>query len=223
LIRLPRTAWCFSAPANDVPLVRQSVGDSKQITFGCFNNLSKITPEILELWAQILQQTPGSKLLIKAKALACDMVARRIQQIMESAGVPAKRLELQSWQNSYGDHLTSYHRVDIALDTFPYHGTTTTSEALWMGVAVVTLAGATHVSRVGVSLLSNVGLPELIADGSQQYVRLAVDLAKDTNRLNQLRLSLRERMRASPLMDGAAFAREMEMAYRRAWQHWCRS
>jgi len=111
--------------------------------------------------------------------------------------------------------------VDIALDTFPYHGTTTTCEALWMGVPVVTLEGRSHVSRVGVSLLRNAGLPELIARTPEEYVRIAGELAEDRPRLAQLRAAMRERMQNSPLMDGPRFARRIEEAYRRMWVQWC--
>jgi len=109
----------------------------------------------------------------------------------------------------------------VALDTYPYHGTTTTCEALWMGIPVVSLAGRTHVSRVGVSLLSNVGLPELIAETPEQYVHIAADLAKDVPRLAELRRTLRGRMQASPLMDAPRFAAEVEAAYRQMWREWC--
>ncbi|MGD0463443.1 MAG: hypothetical protein ABSB74_13245, partial [Tepidisphaeraceae bacterium] len=118
-------------------------------------------------------------------------------------------------------HLELYHRVDLALDTYPYHGTTTTCEALWMGVPVVSLAGRTHVSRVGVSLLSNLGLPQLVAFNPEQYVQIATDLAKDLPRLAELRRTLRPRMQASPLMDAPRFAAEVEAAYRQMWRDWC--
>jgi predicted O-linked N-acetylglucosamine transferase (SPINDLY family) len=111
--------------------------------------------------------------------------------------------------------------VDIALDTFPYHGTSTTCDALWMGVPVVTLAGQSHVSRVGLSLLSNIGLPELVATTVDEYVGVAVNLATDRDRLKRLRLTLRERMQNSPLMDSPTFARNLEAAYRQMWRKWC--
>ena len=140
---------------------------------------------MLELWARILHSTPNSTLLIKAKALASQTVEQHIRQIMESVGIAKDRLHLQPWRKSHEQHLASYQTVDIILDTFPYHGTTTTAEALWMGVPVVTLAGTTHVSRVGVSMLTNIGLPELIAHSENQYIQIATDLAKDIPRRNQ--------------------------------------
>jgi predicted O-linked N-acetylglucosamine transferase (SPINDLY family) len=114
-----------------------------------------------------------------------------------------------------------YNEMDIALDTFPYNGTTTTCDALWMGVPVIALAGQTHVSRVGVSLLSNIGLSETIAATTDEYISLAVALARDRDRLKTLRLGLRERMKTSPLMDADKFARDVEAAYRQMWRTWC--
>jgi protein O-GlcNAc transferase len=221
LIRLPHTAWCYQAPEENLPPDDKEVSDATPITFCSFNNFSKVTKAMLELWAEILRQVPGSRLLIKARVLGCQSVQQRVRQMMEAAGVTSDRLELQGWQKSFEEHLASYRQVHLALDTFPYHGTTTTCEALWMGIPVITLAGKTHVSRVGVSLLSNIALPELVADSPERYVRLASDLAKDAPRLNGLGSGLRERMRRSPLMDAPRFAADVESAYRDAWRRWC--
>jgi protein O-GlcNAc transferase len=223
LIRLPDTAWCFTAPEENLPPDEKKSPGEKSITFACFNNLSKITTPMLELWARILHSTPNSTLLIKAKALASPSVEQRVQQIMQSAGIAKDRLHLQPWRKSHEQHLASYQTVDIILDTFPYHGTTTTAEALWMGLPVITLAGTTHVSRVGVSMLTNIGLPELIAHSENQYIQIAVELAHDLPRLNRLRSTLRQRMQQSPLMDAPRFARNIESAYRQMWHLWVKS
>jgi predicted O-linked N-acetylglucosamine transferase (SPINDLY family) len=135
--------------------------------------------------------------------------------------VQTERLELRGSEPDFRSHLEVYNQMDIALDTFPYHGTRTTCEALWMSVPVVTLAGQAHVSRVGVSLLDAVGLPELIAQSPQEYVSIAARLAADLPRLAELRRTVRGRMRASALMDGAAFTRNVEAAYRQMWRTWC--
>ena len=140
---------------------------------------------------------------------------------MEKLGIATNRLDLRGTEPDYAAHLTLYGRIDIALDSFPYHGTTTTCEAMWMGTPVITLAGASCVSRVGVSLLSNAGLPELVAASPDHYVRLAVDLAADEPRWKQLHATLRRRMEASPLMKAEEFARTVEAAYRKIWQEWC--
>ena len=221
LIRLPQTAWCFAAPFGNFSLDEKTLTPATPITFGSFNNFSKITPAMLELWAKILRSTPGSRLSIKATALRGESDRHRVQQIMESAGVAPNRLKLLEWQKSHEEHIASYQLVDIALDTFPYHGTTTTCEALWMQVPVVTLAGSTHVSRVGVSLLTNVGLAELVAHGEDEYVRIASELAHDLSRLTHLRSTLRGRMQESPLMDSRRFASGMEEVYRIIWRNWC--
>jgi predicted O-linked N-acetylglucosamine transferase (SPINDLY family) len=136
-------------------------------------------------------------------------------------GVAAERIELVAWLPDAAAHLTLYHRMDIALDPFPYNGTTTSCEALWMGVPVVTLRGDRHAGRVGASLLSQIGLTDLIADSVEEYVEIAVALAGNTGRLSDLRRVLRQRMAASPLCDGPAFARKLESAFRTMWQRWC--
>jgi predicted O-linked N-acetylglucosamine transferase (SPINDLY family) len=137
-------------------------------------------------------------------------------------GIPGQRIEMLGRVGYLRRHLELYHRVDVALDTYPYHGTTTTCEALWMGIPVVSLAGRTHVSRVGVSLLSNVGLPDLVAQTPEEYLSIASKLAANPSRVDALRAGLREQMRSSPLMDAPRFAAEVEAAYRKMWLTWCK-
>jgi protein O-GlcNAc transferase len=221
LWRLPVCNWCFDEPEN-APPVRSSRADGP-ICFGTFNNFAKASPAVMELWAAILKATPSSRLMIKSQALAEPDVRLRITQFFDSRGVQPDRLDLRGGEPDFRSHLEVYNQLDIALDSFPYHGTTTTCEALWMGVPVVSLAGPSHVSRVGVSLLSAVGLPELIAQSEEEYVAIAVALAADLPRLAELRQALRRRMRSSPLMDEPRFARDIEAAYRRMWQTWSES
>jgi predicted O-linked N-acetylglucosamine transferase (SPINDLY family) len=221
LLRLPVCNWCFSEPDDAPPvgpLPAESVGS---IRFGTFNNFAKASPAIMDLWAAILIAMPLSRLIIKSLGLGEKSVRERIHRHFAARGVQADRLEIRGREPKVVSHLDAYNQMDIALDTFPYHGTTTTCESLWMGVPVVTLAGTTHVSRVGVSLLNNVGLPELIAQTPQEYVEIAVNLAKDLPRLAELRRILRSRMQASPLMDAPRFARDIEAAYRQIWRSWC--
>ncbi len=220
LIRLPRTAWCFHPSEHCPPIAPSPAVATGRVTFGSFNNLAKVNEPTLQLWAKILRAVPGSKLLVKAKALNSAMARRNIQRTMQEAGVDPARLELCSWL-APASHLELYAKVDIALDTFPYHGTTTTCEALWQGVPVVTLAGQSHASRVGVSLLTSIGLPELIAGSPEQYVQIATALALDIQRLSELRATLRDRMAKSPLMDARGFAGEIESAYRQMWRAYC--
>jgi predicted O-linked N-acetylglucosamine transferase (SPINDLY family) len=218
LFRLPHTAWCFSEP-EDAPHVEPPPSQkTNHITFGSFNNLAKVTEPMLEAWAKILRAVPNAKLYLKAPGLEAETSRQRIGTFLAAQQIDAARVDFRGPQASHALHLAQYHQLDIALDTFPYHGTTTTCDALWMGVPVITRAGQTHVSRVGVSLLSNIGLPDLIADDLDDYIKIATALAGDRDRLQQLRYSLRNRMRASPLMDARSFAREIESAYRQMWR-----
>jgi predicted O-linked N-acetylglucosamine transferase (SPINDLY family) len=221
LLRLPRTNWCF-APPPKVPEVGPSpVSQGRPLCFGSFNKLAKATPQVLDMWAEILSAAAGSRLILKSRALADPLTHARVCREFELRGVSPERLELVGFENDLASHFQMYGQVDIALDTFPYHGTTTTCEALWMGAPVVTLAGETHLARVGVSLLTNVGLAELIASSAEEYVSIAVGLARDHTRLRELRGGMRQRMLASPLMDGRQFARDVEGTYREVWRRWC--
>ena len=218
LRRLPRTFLCFNPlpkapPVSDLPALSRG-----SLTFGSFNILPKINERVIELWSQILQEVPTARLLIKSRALSNDGCRRRVLDLFASHGISPDHLDLRSWAATQEDHLRTYHEVDIALDTFPYNGTTTTCEAMWMGVPIVTLAGTSHMARVGVSLLSNVGLPDLVAGSPQDYVRIATDLASDLPRLSELRKGLRERMAGSPLMDAAGFARDIDAEYLQMWR-----
>ena len=222
LLRLPESFLCFEAPAeapavSDPPMLEQG-----PITFGSFNNLSKLTPEMVAVWAELLRRVPGSRLILKYRSLADQGVRRRIESLFEARGVDPARLRLLGMIPGLTGHLALYNEVDVALDTHPYHGTTTTCEALWMGVPVVTLAGARHVSRVGVSLLEGLGLAELIAGDEPGYIETAARLATDPERLRELRRGMRARMRAAPLMDGAGFNRAMERLFREVWERWVR-
>jgi predicted O-linked N-acetylglucosamine transferase (SPINDLY family) len=224
LIRLPRTAWCYR-PATDAPPVAATPpsAGAAHFTFASFNKLAKISPPCIVAWAELLRATPGSRMIIKSTALGDVVLRQRLADAFAARGADATRLDILGPQHATAEHLATYARVDVALDTFPYHGTTTTCDALWMGVPVVTLAGQTHVSRVGVSLLHAVGLADLVAETPQQYVEIVGRLAADRSRLSQLRSSLRARMQSSELMDGTTLAREIESAMRQAWQRWCSS
>lgn len=221
LVRLPQTAWCFhpvgyTRPVGPLPSIAAG-----HVTFGTFNNFAKVSQFSLELWAQILQRVPGSHLMLKGPALGSQEVIARLHRFFAGQGIGSERLELVPRDPSALGHLRWYDQMDISLDTFPYHGTTTTCEAMWMGVPVVTLAGRTHVSRVGVSLLTNVGLGDLVADSGDGYVEAAVALAGNRDGLQELRSTLRQRMQGSPLMDGPRFARNVEGIYRAMWRTWC--
>ncbi len=222
LVRIPDCAWCYQplAESPDVlppPSVRTP---GEPFTFGSFNMALKLSTPLINMWAKAMHAIPGSRMLLK-----CDLrlsgIRRHVTDTFAAAGIPADRLILAEMTKSVAEHLGTYHRVDVALDTFPYNGTTTTCEALWMGVPVVTLAGAVHASRVGCSLLGTVGLDELVAQDETQFVNIATRLHADPQRLTELRAGLRARVAASPLCDGAGFAAKLETIYHEAWRRWC--
>lgn len=221
LVRLAGCFLCYSPliDAGEVTPLPSLV--SGHITFGSFNSMPKVTSQVLDLWARVLKSIPGSRLIIKNRALADPRVSQRVLGDLETRGITADRITTQGQRPSQVEHLREYARIDLALDTFPYNGTTTTCEALWMGVPVVTLRGTTHAGRVGASLLSGVGLQDLIADSSDAYVRRAVELATDPAGLASLRVGMRDRLTRSRLLDASAFAREFSRAIRGLWQTWC--
>ena len=191
------------------------------MTFASFNNVSKVSAEVIALWSKILHAVPSARLIMKAPQLSDPGVRRYFESLFEQQRISPAQIELRGPVLASTEHLAMYQEVDIALDPFPYNGTTTTCEALWMGVPVIALAGKTHAARVGVSLLSSVGLPELIAQTPKAYVELAVTLAKNLDRLETLREGLRHKMHHSPLTDATGFTRQLEAAYRRMWKKWC--
>jgi predicted O-linked N-acetylglucosamine transferase (SPINDLY family) len=214
LYRLPRVFSCYQ-PVTDAPEVGPVPSlKSGAVTFGCFNQLKKINEELISWWTSILEQVPGSFMLIKSPNLNDPEIHQELLDCFIRQGIDPKRLTLRGVTETRQEHLALYDRIDIALDTYPYHGTTTTCEALWMGLPVITLAGQTHVSRVGVSFLHAVGLDELIARTPEEYIHKAVQLAGNPQLLAELRHSLRLMISQSPLMDAAGVTRELEDAYR---------
>jgi predicted O-linked N-acetylglucosamine transferase (SPINDLY family) len=223
LLRLPQTAWCYRPPSATPDVAPPPMQRNGFVTFGSFNNIAKLGAGAVVTWSHILAAMPTARLALKSPGLGDDVTRSRILQMFADNGIGADRLRLIEYDPSLADHLQRYSEIDIALDAFPYCGTTTTCEAMWMGVPVVTLAGKIHVARVGVSLLSNVGLTDLIAPDRDQYVTIACGLAQDAEKLKSLRSTLRQRMRASPLCDEASFTRSFEELLRGAWREWCSS
>lgn len=191
------------------------------ITFGSFNNPSKLSAATLDAWACLLRRIPASRLFLKGYAFVDGDIRATLHRQLFDRGVSPDRVELHAQTADPAQHLKLYERIDITLDPFPYNGTTTTCEALWMGVPVVTLLGERHSGRVGASLLNRLGYPELIAQSVEDYVDIAAALATDPDRLSAMHRDLRPRMAASPLCDGPAFVRSLESAYRRMWRNWC--
>ncbi|HXW23410.1 MAG TPA: tetratricopeptide repeat protein, partial [Xanthobacteraceae bacterium] len=221
LVRLEPGFLCYRAPEDAGAVAPLPARANGHVTFGSFNNVAKLSPATIALWARLLHEVPGARLLLKASQFKDRETRARTAAAFAAAGVGADRLTILPPEPATAAHLATYARVDIALDPLPYNGTATTCEALWMGVPVVTLRGDRHAARVGASILSMAGLDRLIAATPDEYVAKAVGLARDRDGLAALRASLRERLRASPLGDGAGFARAVEAAYRTMWRDWC--
>jgi protein O-GlcNAc transferase len=216
-VRLPETYWCY--PLNDQalevsPLPALATGE---VTFGCLNNFCKVSADALDAWIQMLRALPNSRLILHAHE---GSHRQRVRDLLQNQGIDPNRLEFAG-KVSLPEYLASHRQIDIGLDPFPCNGGTTTCDALWMGVPVVTLVGRTAVGRGGASVLRNIGLPELVAETPEQYIQIATGLANDLPRLAELRRTLRTRMQASPLMDAPRFARNVEAAYRQMWRNWC--
>jgi len=224
LLRLPGCFLCYTPP-DEIPPVGPLPAAARgpgEVTFVSFNALAKVSQRALEVWSRVLSALPRARLLLKAKAFESPRATADFLGRLGRLGVPADRVTCRPLVGSTHDHLAAYGEADVALDTFPYAGTTTTCEALLMGVPVVTLSGPSHAHGVGRSLAHAAGFPELHARSEDEYVTLACRLASDPDRLAALRGSLRRRMLASPLCDGRAFTRELEGAYRTVWRRLCR-
>ena len=221
LVRFAPTAWAYEPPPAAPEPGPAPCSTSGQVTFGCFNNLNKISDATLALWARVLAAVPESLLLLKGRGLGDPAARQRYLDRLAATSLPVDRVEFLERTAKTEDHLALYGRVDISLDTFPYHGTTTTCEALWMGVPVVTLMGDRHVARVSGSLLTAIGRAEWIAQTSDDYVRLAAQLASDATALASIRAGLRAQVKNSPLGDHAAQSARFATALRQCWQHYC--
>lgn len=221
LVRLPHGFLCYRPDVGSPDVAGVPALGSGHVTFGSFNNLAKVTDSMIALWARVLTAVPDSRFVFKAKALADGAVRERIARLFAKHDVDQSRIVFLAQIASTRGHLAAYGDIDIALDPFPYHGTTTTFEALWMGVPVVTLAGQTHAARVGVSILSRMHLPYLIANTPEEYVRIAVDLAADLSKLTELRQTMRKRMEDHGLLDAATITRDLESEYRHMWRRYC--
>ena len=221
LVRLKEGFLCYLPPDGAPDVASLPALESGRITFGSFNNLPKVNEKVIEVWSQILWQVPESSLLLKSKSLADESTKRRYMDLFIKNGASFDQIKMLPATSSIWEHLDLYNRVDIGLDPFPYNGTTTTCEALWMGVPVVTLRGNRHSARVGASILTRVGLEELITVNEEEYVNRAVRLAGVLDRLKELRAGMRQRMIASPLCASKAFARAVEDVYREIWKSRC--
>ncbi len=215
--RLPHSFWCYEPKSAAAPVAPLPALTNGYITFGCLNNFCKINDKVLDLWGQVLTAVDNARLLVQAPA---GSQRERLTTFLAQRGIAPHRVAFCTPQ-PYQTYLSQYDKVDIGLDTFPYNGHTTSLDSFWMGVPVVTLVGQTVVGRAGLSQLTNLGLKDLAAFSPDQFVRLAVELAKDQARLKDLRSGLRQRMQHSPLMDAVGFTRGIEQAFRGMWRDWC--
>jgi len=220
LLTLPDGFLCYRPPEHAPPVAELPAVRNGYITFGSFNNNCKLTSSHMALWAKILRAVPQSRLILKFKWARDAQIRGMYEQRFDALGIEPGRVEIHGHVNPL-EHLACYNEIDIGLDTYPYHGTTTTCEAFWMGVPVVTLIGQTHASRVGLSLLTRVGLEYFAAENTQDYVAKACVLASQPNALSQIRHSMRARMMASSLWQAQAFTGQVESAFRTVWRIWC--
>lgn len=216
LVRLPDSFCCYQPPSDSPALSPLPCTNHGHITFASLNNQIKLNDEVLSLWGDILDALPGSKLVLQAREFTDDSNRSRFQNRLVHNGVDVTKVRLLS-SMTFREHLAVYQDVDIALDTFPWCGHTTSCHALWMGVPIVTLSGDRHATRMASSILHNIGLPDLIANTHDEYAGIALRLSRDRPRLATLRATMRERMLSSPLCNGAAFTRNLEDAYRMMW------
>jgi protein O-GlcNAc transferase len=191
---------------------------AKGVYFGSFNAFAKLTPTSINMWVKLLLAIPHSTLYLKAKPLCEKALCEWLWGEFEKGGVDRKRVLLQGWEFEISSHLEQYSKVDIHLDSYPYNGTTTICESLWQGVPVISLAGSSHRSRVGLSLLSQVGLDDCIAQSESEYINIAIEKTSNLGELAKLRGVLRERMRESALVDSARFIEGLEGAYEQMWE-----
>jgi predicted O-linked N-acetylglucosamine transferase (SPINDLY family) len=221
VLRLPHGFHCFQ-PFSDTPDVAPPPCLARRhVAFGSFNTIVKLSDATLQAWAAILERVPGARLAIKNNGRVDAKTLEAQRRRMTACGLDPARVAFLPYEKGPSDHLARYGEIDIALDPFPYNGTTTTCEALWMGTPVITLCGDRHAARVGASLLTHVGRPEWIARTTDEYVRIAASLAADRAALGALRSGLRAALQASPVCDRTRFAQAIEAAFRSAWRRWC--
>jgi protein O-GlcNAc transferase len=218
--RLPRSLCCYR-PTENVPLAPSPALDRGYITFGCYNSSRKINRDVARLWSAILHLVPESRLRLKWHGLETEEKQGRLRGWFVEDGIPPERL-LFAGGSTTTKYLEDYGAIDIALDPFPYNGGSTTLDALWMGVPVVTLAGRLPVQRTGTSVLTAIGLPHLIAQTPEQYIKVALYLAAMVPNMPNLRRDIRQNMLSSPIMDEMGHVRDVENAYRDMWRTWCR-
>lgn len=219
LLEMPESFLCFGAFEDVARVERTPAEQSGSVTFGSFNNIRKLNPQTIAAWCAVLHEVPESRFVIKSRRAHEAVTRRHLLEQFTRRGIAPERVELLAPTAARDDHLAAYNHIDIVLDTFPYHGTTTTCEALWMGVPVITLAGNTHAERVSYSILANTGLDELVTWSEADYIARAIELGRDRAALNALRTAIPEKIRASILCDPQRFTRQFEAVLGDAYEH----
>ncbi len=217
VIRLPESFFCYFGPEIGVPVAPPPVLSKGHITFAVLTNWVKARPVMMEAWATILKRVENSRIILKANSLRDEPLANEVRNFFTSRGIANDRIDVQGWTD-FLPYVQLMEQIDIGLDTFPFNGHTTTCHQLWMGVPVVTRVGETHASRMGLSVLSSLGMPEFAAHNADEYVDIAVRFAADPERLKNLRSGIRDRWKNSGLLDGLRFTRNLERAYLQMWQ-----
>jgi predicted O-linked N-acetylglucosamine transferase (SPINDLY family) len=222
VVRLAHGRFCYAPPDYAPEVAPLPALQRGHVTFGCFNNPAKISPETIALWAKLLHAVPHSHLLLKMTSLSDAQVRQHYLDLFSATGIATERIELRG-ASAHAEMLAEYGDMDIALDPFPFSGGLTSCEALWMGVPVITLPGELPASRQTLGYLSLLQLGSLAADSEESYLNNAAELGRDLDYLQLLRQTLRQKMRTSPLCDATAFTHELEQAYRQMWQTWCKN
>ena len=218
LVRLKHSFWCYPDLADDPPVAPPPCTRNDYVTFGSLNNPCKVTDATAALWSKVLVALPDARLMLHS--LDEDPTRAHLLELFDGHGISPDRIDLVGRQPRR-DYLRAYDRIDVGLDPLPYNGHFTSCDSFWMGVPVVSVRGETSVGRGGESILAALGLTELLARTPEQFVSIAVGLANDRTRLAELRRTLRPTIRASPLMDGQSFVRDLESVYRSMWRRWC--
>lgn len=221
LVRLKGGFNCYTPPAVNVSVSKAPIEHNNYVTFGSFNNLTKVIPDVIKVWAEVLKAVPDSRLLIKAKSLASQGTKDLFRERFEYCGVDPSRLILMGLVPNYDSHIKLYSHIDIVLDAFPFNGATTSCEALWMGCPIITKLGERHSSRVTASLIDRIGLTDvLVGEDNDGFVQKAAALAADKEKIIELRATIRDKFMSSKATDAVGHTREVEEVYRQWWQKW---
>jgi len=214
--QLPETRFCFTPPIESIPVNELPAIQNHFVTFGCFNDLSKLGKPVIALWSRILCEKPNSKLFLKAKQLSDAALRQETIQRFKAHGIERSRLILEGWSD-LSDYFKAYHRVDIALDPFPYPGGTTTAQSLWMGVPVLTIKGDRLLSHQGEGIVSSAGYPEWVAESAETFLKKAIEFSDDLNQLAEERRKMRSNVLHSPLCDAVKFSKNFAAAIKKIW------